>query len=228
MKKKTKAILCVALIIGVIGVSGILAYLTDTKSASNQFTVGEVTINLTEPTWDAALDGNDNGIPDVAENITPNATIAKDPQVENAGKNNAYIYLKVTVPVKNVVTAESNGTRIAGEGENGEKPTQLFSYETNENWIEITSKRESNTNSNTYVYYYKDEVAPKGKTSALFNEVKFANVIEGQVEPGIAQEIKIEAFAIQSDNLPSPEGKVNPTKDDIIKNAYDIYVNQNK
>ena len=51
MKKKLTAIfLCVALVaIAVVGAS--LAYFTDTKSATNTFTVGDVKIDLIESTY---------------------------------------------------------------------------------------------------------------------------------------------------------------------------------
>ena len=146
MKKKTKIILCTASIIGVIGVSGILAYLTDTDTASNKFTVGQVKIQLKEPIWEAGTDSDNNGIPDYAENLVPNETIEKDPQVKNVGKNDAYVYLKVTVPAKKIITAQSDGT-LANGGQATD--TQLFTYTPNEKWKEITTERKSNVNSET-------------------------------------------------------------------------------
>ena len=58
MKKKLTAIfLCVALVaIAVVGAS--LAYFTDTKSATNTFTVGNVKIDLIESRFHR--EGNDN------------------------------------------------------------------------------------------------------------------------------------------------------------------------
>lgn len=221
MKKKTKAILCTVAVVGVIGVSGIIAYLTDTDTASNKFTIGQVKIELQEPTWDNANDADKDGIPDYAETIVPNATIAKDPQVKNVGSNDAYIYLKVTVPVKSVITANSDGTLV---NDGVAQPTQLFTYTKNTSWQEITSKRTTNTNettgeveSYTYVYYYNTKVAPNATTATLFDTVTFANVIEGQIDL-TEHQIDIQAYAIQSDSLP---------EDTTIESAYDIYMNQN-
>lgn len=222
MKNKTKTILCTLAVAGVIGTSGILAYLTDTDTASNKFTIGEVKIDLQEPKWDAADDTNDNDIPDYAETLVPNATIEKDPLVENTGSNDAYIYLKVTVPAKSLVTAEANGTLV----NNGTaQDTQLFTYTPNANWTEIVSQKTTNTDENgktesyTYVYYYNNVVAPRGKTDKLFETVTFANVIEGQGIELSEHQIDIEAYAIQADNLP---------ENTTIEGAYTIYVNQNK
>ena len=65
MKKKLTAIfLCVALVaIAVVGAS--LAYFTDTKSATNTFTVGNVKIDLIESKFHREGNGNsgDTSIP---------------------------------------------------------------------------------------------------------------------------------------------------------------------
>ncbi len=72
MKKKLSAIfLCVALVaIAVVGAS--LAYFTDTKSATNTFTVGNVSIDLIESKYHR--EGNDNSgdtsIPDPTHKVT--------------------------------------------------------------------------------------------------------------------------------------------------------------
>mgnify|MGYP000876252070 FL=1 len=223
MNKKAKIFLCTASIVGIVGVSGIFAYLTDTDTASNKFTVGRVKIELQEPKWDSATDSDNNGIPDYAENVVPNAIIEKDPQVKNVGKNDAYVFLKVTVPAKNVITAQENGTL---ENNGQAQATQLFTYTPNAKWTEITSQRKTNTKADstdiesyTYVYYYNEKVAPQATTSTLFDTVKFANVIEGQVDSDLEQQLNIEAYAIQSDNLPDGTS---------IEDAYTIFANQNK
>ena len=72
MKKKLTAIfLCVALVaIAIVGAS--LAYFTDTKSATNTFTVGNVKIDLIESKFHR--EGNDNSgditIPDPTHKVT--------------------------------------------------------------------------------------------------------------------------------------------------------------
>lgn len=205
MKNKTKMALCAASIIGVVGISGAFAYLTDTDTEDNTFTVGKVEIELQEPTWDETA----------AEDMAANATIAKDPQVKNIGVNDAYVYLKVTVPVETVITAQPDGTR------NTEAATQLFTYEVNDGWTEIASAKEENVTDGsgtyTYVYYYENAIAANETTPTLFDEVTFANVIEGEVDE-TTQTITVDAYAIQSENL---------TDGTSIEDAYGIYVNQN-
>ena len=228
MNKKVKAILAGVSTVVVIGVAGIVAYFADTDTATNTLTIGNVTIDLQEPTWEAAVadktngDKNNNNIPDYAENLAPNATAAKDPQIENTGSKNAYVYLKVTVPVKEVITANADGT-IVNSGE--ATATQLFTYELAENskWSEIVGERQTNINSETnkiesysYIYYYNEVVEPNTTTDTLFTQVKYANVIEGQNDNATVT-IDVVAYAIQSDNL--PQGTT-------IPQAYIIYANQ--
>ena len=221
-KKTNKIILivCIIAIISIIGIWGISAYLTDTDTATNQFVVGQVKIELKEPSWESATDLDGNGIPDYAENVVPNDTIQKDPQIKNIGNNSAYVYLKVTVPVKNVVVANNDGTLL---NEGNPTNTQLFTYNINNDWKEIVSARKENLNSSnevesyTYVYYYNKALGGNETTTALFNTVTFANLVEGQAELGSYQ-IDLNAYAIQSENLPNGT---------TIEGAYAIYMNQN-
>lgn len=216
MKKKSRALLCTGAILGVIAVSGVFAYLTDTETATNKFTIGEVDIQLIEENWDNATDANSNDVPDFAENLVPNQTVAKDPKVKNIGQNDAYVYLTVEVPKESVITAAANGT-LNNSG--AATSTPLFSYIANTtDWTEITSAKVETTTSVKRVYYYKQALEVDQETSELFEEVTLVNLIEGQVDPDVTKDIKVNAYAIQSDNLPSGT---------TIEGAYQIYVNQN-
>ncbi|MBR2786161.1 MAG: SipW-dependent-type signal peptide-containing protein, partial [Clostridia bacterium] len=94
-----KRILLAAIILLIMLVAtGIYAYFTSTKTATNVFTMGSIDIVLTEGNvWDTA---SENGVaPEGAQNIEPGQHITKAPNVQNVGKNPAYVYLKVYVPV---------------------------------------------------------------------------------------------------------------------------------
>ena len=114
MKKKLTVIfLCVALAaIAIVGAS--LAYFTDTKSATNTFTVGNVKINLIESTYHRA--GNDNAgdtsVPDPTtkaagmEFVPDGWTVFTDDEIKaDAEKYSEYIGErgKNMVPSRNVV-----------------------------------------------------------------------------------------------------------------------------
>ena len=94
MKKKILAIfLCVALVaIAVVGAS--LAYFTDTKTATNTFTMGNVKITLDEAN---IADPDGDRVTTNTYAIYPGAVVDKDPIVHNVGKNNAYIRAVVTI-----------------------------------------------------------------------------------------------------------------------------------
>ena len=109
LKKSVKPILSLMLVFALV-FTGIFAYLTAKDSATNTFTVGNVDILLYEDDWydhdtyaDTGTktilnDENENDIPDFAENIVPGQKIAKAPYVENTGRNEAWVYLVVSVP----------------------------------------------------------------------------------------------------------------------------------
>ena len=221
MKSKTiRTIACIISLVAILSVTGIFTYLTDAKATYDKFTIGQVRIEIEEPSWQEAEDLNDNGIPDYAEKLVPNTTIKKDPQIINVGENSALVYFKVKVPVQNIITAKENGIL---ENSGKAKDTELFSYSVNNNWEEITSARDSIKNTsgkieyNTYVYYYKFPLEHKNdRTQSLFDKVKFANLISNEQNENIYQ-IGLEAYAIQAENLPEGIG---------IEEAYQIYVNQ--
>ena len=85
MKKKITAIALVVCLVAVAIVGGSLAYFTDTTDKMvNEFTVGNVDIDLTEPSWkgDATL--------------MPGVTFAKDPTITVGEKSqDAYVFLKM-------------------------------------------------------------------------------------------------------------------------------------
>ena len=106
MKKKLTAIfLCVALVaIAIVGAS--LAYFTDTKSATNTFTVGNVKIDLIESKFHR--EGNDNSgditIPDPTHKVTADDgmkyvttghTMFTDDEIKNDAETYATDYLAV-------------------------------------------------------------------------------------------------------------------------------------
>lgn len=213
MSKKTKSILAALSVVVVIGVSGMIAYLTDKDQEANKFTVGNVDINLVEPNWNA-VDADEDGVPDAAEDLSAGQTLTKDPKVNNEGINPAYVYMKVKVPVANIATANADGTK------NAAARTQLFTYTVpaNSKWKIMDAYTDTTSAGyNTYVYYYNEEVPSNGSTDPLFESVTFANIIKSS-DVEAAQQIDLEAYGIQSNGLPSGT---------TIPQAYTMYLNQN-
>lgn len=187
-------------------VGGTFAYFTDTKEVTNPFSAGNVTTELVEEHWDTTDKDND-GIPDAAQNIVPGQTISKDPKVKNVGKNEAYVFLEVTVPTANIVTANDNGTRKAAA------TVELFSYTVNGGWTQMD--KTTNADNVVYLYYYNKTVAPGKESGTLFDRVTFVNAIEGQGLEDTPQEINVKSMAIQSEGFGSPQ------------EAYNTYAKQN-
>ena len=146
--------------------------------------------------------------------IEPSKVIHKDPQITNTGTNDAFVYMEVSIPMANVEAAAESGDRL------GKKVQELFSFEAKASWMQLNAQNIENRG--VYTYAYKKILKPQETSEALFDTVKFLNLIE-QLD-GQTLEIPVRAYAIQtsytggsSDNLPEQ-----------IKAAYEKYVNQNR
>ena len=204
MKKRTKKLALAAGIFGALTLGGVTAYLTDYDSAVNEFTVGKVDIELQEPDWK----------PEEHETMEPGDEIEKDPQIQNTGVNDAFVYLEVSIPRADVIAADTNGTRL------DKKEQELFSFEASTSWTKL-EERVSGSNM-IYVYTYNKILEPQETTEALFEQVNFLNIIEGQLDTQ-QLEIPVRAYAIQTAHTGDNAGSV-------IKQAtaaYQKYVNQN-
>ena len=106
-RKKIAAFLIAGTLCAAMAAGSAAAYLTDKDEVTNQFTVGRVEIDGEEPNYTPDPDGKTN-------DIVPTQEIAKDPQIENVGKNDAYVYMDVSVPIARVITADADGNRQNG------------------------------------------------------------------------------------------------------------------
>lgn len=203
-KKMVKGI-ALAAMLAALAAGGTAAYLTDFETATNSFTVGKVDIELDEPNWK----------PDDNTKIVPTQVIKKDPFIKNRGINEAFVYLEVSVPVRNVITAAQDGTR------NALAKTELFSYTKNKEWTQL--ERKAIGQNMVYTYAYNHILKPGEKTTTLFNTVTFANIIEGQLDTQ-QLDMPVRAYAIQSTNA----GEDKTTIPEQAAAAYQKYVNQNK
>ena len=202
-KNRIKAGILATAIIGCLTIGGISAYFTDTDTATNTFTIGKVEIDLMEPNWEPPTD------------ITPNQEMKKDPQVENTGLNDAYIFVEVTVPYKNVVTANHDGTV------NPKVYTELFAYDLKEGWIELTAEKEVSESEgivkHVYAYAATDEmtVVKKGEvTKSVFEYVKFVNLVESDELAGTTLDVIVNAYGIQTKNLNDGKDSLDGNNDD--------------
>ena len=206
------AAMCAALA-GVLTIGGISAYFTDADTATNEFTVGKVSIDLQEPNFDEdAVEVNE---------VTPGLEIKKDPKIVNTGKNEAYGFLKVVVPYKEVVTADEEGNADAAASYK-----ELFTYNVNDGWIELEDYKEVSEQDGTvtHIYAYAADEATmtaiadadaNGATATLFDYVKLINLVEGNLEENDLQ-IDVTAYAIQTSNLKDATGTPDGTDGDLV------------
>ena len=235
---KLNSIIAILSVLLIFLITGIWAVLKDEEEASNVFTIGEVDIELIEKVSGTAggndevlyntvlesvtgTDGTGNTVTvDAFTEIEPGQVIAKQPYVKNTGKNNAYVYMRVSVPL----------VEIAGTD------TELFSYTTNSGWtLAGTSEEEiGNVTYNVYKYTYDNTLAPNGVTTTLFDSVTvtssewksadYANFAEIQM-------MDIKAYAIQTEGMTLAQGydEFFPIESvgDITVANYGQYVNLN-
>lgn len=142
MKKKLTAVALVVCMLAIMLVGASLAYFTDTKSAENTFTVGNVDITLTEPNWKAS------GSQDAPE-VYPGEPLAKDPTVTNDGANPCFVRIKVT------------GLDCLGNAGMITYRTDYVADELGDNWVKHTDG-----------YFYYNKVLELDKTTdALFDQI---------------------------------------------------------
>ena len=189
--KKRLSIVALALAMVVL-ISTAVAYFTDIDTVDNVFTIGEVEIGLEEPDW----------TPEEHTQITPNQTIEKDPTITNTGINDAFVFLTVEVPYKNIVTADvATGVKKAAAD------TELFTYALNSGWIEIgTPVKDAEKGTVTHLYAYGTAsactaLASGAEAAELFSTVTFVNAIEDQGLEKQEVHIPIKAYAIQTTDL---------------------------
>ena len=221
--------------IGTLGANSFMAYLTDNEATINTFTVGKVQIDLEETSYPG---NNSTGV----THIVPNQVIAKDPKVENTGANDAICFVTVSVPTKNVTTAADDGTRIDAtmtELFKTQSGTGDFGYgAANSDWtlIDTTYETTSGTGTSTTMtddtvrvvrtYGYVKKLAAGNETPTVFDNVKFANIIEGQLELNDSQNINVKASAIQATDITDIDTTGDALDADTLAKVYNVYLKQ--
>ena len=100
----------------------------------------------------------------------PTQKVVKDPSVLNQGTNPAWIYLQVTVPKAEVITADSDGKR---QNDGKAALTQLYEYEADETEWTLLKENTDAVNANVYLYGVKSPVEVGAQTVPLFQEITF-------------------------------------------------------
>lgn len=85
MRKKLALFLAASVLTAVLAVGGSLAYFTARQETENVFTVGNVSIDLTESAWNS----------DSLHRVYPGQVLSKDPTVTNTGANPCFVRIQV-------------------------------------------------------------------------------------------------------------------------------------
>lgn len=208
-KKIAVIIICVAVLTTVI-LFGTIAFFTSNDTVTNKLTIGNVRINLTETEYP----GNENSS---VTDMLSYSEVEKNPQIQNVGMNEAFVFLKVTVPVRDVTEVGTDGTPGTKKMQeifylkNKNDSETDFANHFNENWVELPGFETGTDGSQatrTYVFGYKDAVASGGTTESLFDKVQLKNIKE-ELGANQAQSINVEACAVQSDYIDVVTDKTN-------------------
>lgn len=222
-KKKFLTVTAVSALTVLVAVTGaVVAFMTKTvESRANNFTFVTADVELNEPKWEKEYPEN----PPV---VTPGQTVDKDPTVTNTGETPLYVFLEVKIPCAEVQTVKED--KMLGE----KKLTNLLSFTPNTEWIRVSPEgstlvyendKDGKEKYSVEVYAYLKELAPKGETgsmsTALFDSVTYADVIEGEPGDRLKFDMPIAVYAIQSENVAEISGTDMKEK---LKSAYNTYI----
>ena len=209
MKKKSILMAAIAvMLVAVLVVGGTLAYFTDTKSATNTFTVGDVKIkldesNVNDPNGDRVTSNEYTG-------MLPGIQYKKDPVVTNTGKNGAY--------VRAVVTIENGMNWLGLYNENvwtapqAEAFMKLICNKMGDGWsledYDYVTNAERGSTDFVAVLKYDGVLAAGKATTAMFENIMLpANATTNDITTRVAQNgvfhIDVVAQAIQADGFTS-------------------------
>jgi len=202
MKKKILALsMCIALAaIAIVGAS--LAYFTDTKTATNTFTMGDVQIKLDETNVN---DPEGDRVTSNVYNVYPGAVVTKDPIVHNIGKNGAYIRATVNVSNwMNLVGAYYPDFKETFPNDGYKAALNLLVGELGEGWsvvgVEAGDVFTIGQFDAKFILKYDGVLASGTDTTAMFQTVTIPAGIDNANADSF-DEVKVVAQAIQADGF---------------------------
>lgn len=202
MKKKLTAIfLCVALV-AIAVVSASLAYFTDTQTATNTFTMGNVKIKLDETNVN---DPQGNRVTSNEYNVYPGAVVTKDPIVHNVGENGAYIRATVNVSNwKNLVDAYFPDFKETFPDDGYKAALNLLVGNLGQGWsvvgVEDGDVLTDGQHDVRFILKYDRILAAGDDTTAMFQTVTIPTGIDN-ANANSFDEVKVVAQAIQADGF---------------------------
>ena len=206
MKSKKKVfvtVLCAVLLVAA-SVLGTMAYLTSNDEVVNTFTVGNVQIKLDEAKAnpDGSLVANADRVKANSYKLLPGHTYNKDPMV-TVLKGSESSYVKMTVTFTKAAQLD------AIFAPNGADMTSIFNGYDSTNWTYKGNTEDTDKNTRTYEFWYKETVAaPDGDVAldALFDSITVPGTItNAQLATIEGMTITVNGYAIQADGFANAE-----------------------
>lgn len=202
MKKKlTLVVTCIVLVAAMV-IGGTLAYFTDSKTATNTFTMGNVNIKLDET--DIKNPEGDR-VTSNAYDVYPGEVVTKDPIVHNTGKNGAYIRATVNVyNWMNLVAAYYPNFKETFPNDGYKAALNLLVGELGEGWsvVDVVAGDTFTIGQfdAKFVLKYDGVLAAGADTTAMFQTVTIPAGIDN-ANASSFQSVKVVAQAIQADGF---------------------------
>ena len=201
-KKRFVAILLCVTLVALAAIGATFAYLTDSKTVNNTFTMGNVAIrldetNVNDPTG-ARVTSNEY-------NVYPGAVVTKDPIVHNTGKNAAYIRATVNVSNwMNLVSAYYPDFKETYPNDGYKAALNLLVGQLGEGWsvvgVEAGDTFTIGQFDAKFILKYDGKLAAGENTTAMFQTVTIPTGIDNASTDSF-KEVKVVAQAIQADGF---------------------------
>lgn len=178
MKKKVALTAAAVAMVGTLAVGGTLAWFTDTETATNVVTTGNVDIAIHETDDPEENFSDDTIIKDEGlsygdtKGVTPGTELTKRVAVQNTGVNDALIMVKIDLPEEGIVE---------------------LGLKENSDWQ--SDPQDENT------FYYKKVVTSGQFTNELLSSLIIDSKTGNEFTNLEDLEVKINAYAIQADNI---------------------------
>lgn len=202
-KKRFVAILLCVTLVALAAIGATFAYLTDTKTVDNTFTMGNVAIELDETNVN---DPEGDRVTSNAYHVYPGAVVTKDPIVHNVGENAAYIRATVNVSNwMNLCAAYYPDFGIAYPNAGYEQSLLRLVGELGEGWsvVGVTTGDTMIIGQQLdakFILKYDGKLAAGENTTAMFQKVTIPAGIDNVNTEGF-NEVKVVAQTIQADGF---------------------------
>ena len=156
--------------------------MTDSQKAENRIEPGRLKIELDEPGF----------VPGTV--LAPGEGTAKDPEVANTGTVPMLAYVTVSIPVKTVRLVDTDKVSVLPPA-----PTQLFTFENSDRWTLLDTREAED--GNVFSFGYLAVLEPGEVSDPVFEEIRLASVLEGELPEGTELLVRVEAIGLQAENI---------------------------